>query len=82
MTRHYYAAKSPRGFSNEIDIFRFDNKPDRDAFVDCGDLGAYAITAREAHKILARKDNALTQQYNRLLEWDAGNGEWQWCETP
>jgi hypothetical protein len=79
MTRHYYAAQSPRGFANEVDVCRFGSKAERDAYAaaDHWDVGTEAITARDARRILARKDNDLTQQYNRLLEWDAVDGAWR-----
>jgi hypothetical protein len=67
MNRHYYAAQSPRGFANEINIYRFGSKADRVAFVS-DHFGAETITARDARRILARKDNDLTKQYNRLMD--------------
>ena len=60
MARTYYAAQSPRGFANEINVYSFSSLARRDAWVaqhaDDGDvnaayLGAYAVTAREARKI-------------------------------
>lgn len=57
----YYAAQSPRGFANEVDIHAFSTKAKRDAWVDehadDGDvnsatMGAYAVTQKEARKIV------------------------------
>ena len=56
----FYAAQSPRGFANEIHVYRFATRNERNAWVDehkdDGDVnaatrGAWAITAREAHAI-------------------------------
>ena len=61
MTRQFYAAQSPRGFANEVDVRRFGTKAARDAWVaehaDDGDVnsatrGAYAVTAREARRLV------------------------------
>jgi len=57
--RRYYAAQSPRGFSNEVNYYAFSSKAARDAWVaehaDDGDVnsasrGAYACTKAEALK--------------------------------
>ncbi len=57
--RRYYAAQSPRGFSNEVDYYAFSSKSARDAWVaehaSDGDVnaaycGAYACTKAEALK--------------------------------
>jgi hypothetical protein len=57
----YYAAQSPRGFSNEVNVYRFSDKQKRDAWVaehgHDGDvngaaMGAYTITQKEARKLV------------------------------
>lgn len=57
--RRYYAAQSPRGFSNEVNVYAFSSKAARDAWVDehthDGDVnsaycGAYKVTKAEAIK--------------------------------
>jgi len=64
MIRHYYAAQMPRGFRNEIDVYRFAKKKDRDEWVerhmsdgDCESarLGAWRIRSKTAKSILAEK---------------------------
>lgn len=63
--RRYYAAQSPRGFANEVNVYAFSGRALRDAWVgehaDDGDVnaatqGAYAVTKAEAlrHAGLAR----------------------------
>ena len=75
--RHYYAAQSPRGFANEINVVRFADKAARDQWVDehksdgdCNSAtcGAYAVTAAEAHRIVGYKGDAATDSYNVLHE--------------
>ena len=77
MSRHYYAAQSPRGFGNEITVYRFPSRSARDDYVrqhkdDGGSnsaaLGAYAVTAREAHRIANWPGNATTHSYNVLRD--------------
>lgn len=67
MTR-FYAAQSPRGFSNEIIVHSFGSREARDTWVtehkDDGDVnsatrGAYAITAKHAKKILGCWGDAI-----------------------
>jgi len=75
--RHYYAAQSPRGF-DEVNVYRFAGRSDRDKWVeeheDDGDVnsyacGAYAVTAAEAHKIAGYKGDAITQSYNAMRDY-------------
>jgi hypothetical protein len=77
MSRHYYTAQSPRGFSNEVNVYRFTSKAARDQWVDehandgdCNSAacGAYVVTAAEAHRILRRQGDAVTEVYNTLVE--------------
>lgn len=58
--RNYYAAQSPRGFSNEVDIYIFRSIAERNAWVsehtNDGDAnsahrGAYAVSRAEAARI-------------------------------
>lgn len=58
--RRYYAAQSPRGFSNEVDVYAFSGKALRDAWVaeheHDGDVnsaycGAYVVTKAEALRL-------------------------------
>ena len=69
----YYAAQSPRGFANEINVYSFTSRSARDAWVnehkDDGDVnsatrGAYAVTAREASRIMRDRGDAATDSYN------------------
>ena len=71
--RHYYAAQSPRGFSNEIRVYVFTSRIRRDAWVDehadDGDVnsaarGAYAITYREMRQITGYRGDDATASYN------------------
>lgn len=71
--RKYYAAQSPRGFANEIEVHSFKSRQARDVWVskhaDDGDVnsatrGAYQITAAEAYKIIGDPGDAITQSYN------------------
>ena len=73
----YYAAQSPRGFSNEINVYRFVGRAKRDAWVaahaDDGDsnsaaLGARTITSSEARAILGYRGDAITASHNSLVE--------------
>lgn len=73
----YYAAQSPRGFANEINVYRFNSRRERNAWVkdhaddgDCNSAyqGAYPVTAIAARRILGRKGDAATKQYNSLIE--------------
>ena len=73
----YYAAQSPRGFVNEIAVIRFATREDRDAWVvrhendgdaDSASQGAYAVTARQARKILRYRGDAVTASYNHMVE--------------
>jgi len=63
--RRFYAAQSPRGFANEINVHVFRSRAARDAWVaehaDDGDVnaatrGAYSITSKEARRILGGDD--------------------------
>lgn len=58
--RRYYAAQSPRGFSNEVNVYIFSAKAHRDAWVaehaDDGDvnaatMGAYKVNKAEALRL-------------------------------
>ena len=78
MHRHYYAAQSPQGFANQVNVHIFWTKSARDLWVarhaNDGDVnsasrGAYCVTAKQAHAILTRRSDAVTQQYNQLLDW-------------
>ena len=71
--QNWYAAQSPRGFANEIRVYRFFTREARDAWHeehkhdgDCNSaaLGAYIITAREAARILGCRGDAITQCFN------------------
>lgn len=59
MTKHY-AAQSPRGFANEVNVYSFSSRAKRDAWVEehrhDGDVnsaycGAYSITRKEALRV-------------------------------
>lgn len=73
MTRHFYAAQSPRGFANEIVVHIFPARRTRDAWVaahtDDGDVnsatrGARIIGAGAAYAIAGYRGDAATQSYN------------------
>lgn len=58
--RRYYAAQSPRGFSNEVDVYIFSSLAHRNAWVEehrhDGDAnsaycGAYTVTKQEALRL-------------------------------
>ena len=75
--RRYYAAQSPRGFSNEVVVHVFRTRSDRDAWVleheDDGGVnsatwGAYAVSARHARRIIDSLAIAATQSFNRVIE--------------
>lgn len=75
--RRFYAAQSPRGFANECQVHAFPSRAARDEWVaaheDDGDvnsaaLGAWAITGRQARRILGYRGDAATQCYNSALE--------------
>lgn len=77
MTRKFYAAQSPRGFANEINVHEFGSKAARDAWVakhegdggvNSASCGAYAITAARAKRILAEKGDAATKMHHRLVQ--------------
>lgn len=60
MTKLFYAAQSPRGFANEINVYSFSSMAARNAWVaeheDDGDVnsatrGAYAVTRAKAMQI-------------------------------
>jgi hypothetical protein len=80
MSKHWYAAQSPRGFVNEVNVIRFADKATRDRWVEehkddggsnSAACGAYAVTAAEAHKIAGYKGDAITDSYNRMIDYDA-----------
>jgi hypothetical protein len=73
----YYAAQSPRGFANEVNVHTFATKAARDAWVDRhaddGDVnsasqGAYAITSKRARAILGYRGDSATQSYNSAVQ--------------
>ena len=75
--RKFYAAQSPRGFANEINIHSFSSRKERDAWVaehaNDGDVnsascGAYTITAEKAVKIAGYRGDVITESYNSLVE--------------
>jgi hypothetical protein len=87
MSKHYYAAQSPRGFANEVDVIRFADKATRDQWVeeheddgDCNSaaLGAYAVSAAEARKIAGYKGDAITDSYNSMSDYDADTDSYNW----
>jgi hypothetical protein len=72
----FYAAQSPRGFANEINVHQFRSRKERDAWVaehtDDGDVnsasrGAYVITSRRAKAILAYAGDAATESFNSAV---------------
>ncbi len=74
--RTFYAAQSPRGFANEINVHTFASREERDTWVtvheDDGDVnsaacGARTITSEQARKILAYRGDAATQSYNSAI---------------
>ena len=74
--RRFFAAQSPRGFANEIDVHVFLSRGARDAWVaehwDDGDMnsatrGAYYITAKRAQQILGDRGDAITASYNSAV---------------
>jgi len=82
--RHYYAKQSPRGFANEIEVHKFESRAERDAWVEKhrndGDVnsaacGAEPCAAAEARHILGRKSDALTEQYNDLIDHNIPEGD-------
>jgi hypothetical protein len=69
--RHYYAAHMPRGFSNEVNTYRFTSRKARDQFIRETNDGeerperwAKTITAREALANVRDQGDAATQNYN------------------
>jgi hypothetical protein len=72
---YFYAAQSPRGFSNETNVHAFATEQERNDWVDRhfddGDVnsaacGARVITAKNAAAILHDKGDAATQTYNSM----------------
>ena len=62
--RNFYAAQHPRGFANEVNVYRFASRQARDAWVhlhwDDGDcnaatLGAYTVRYERAVYLAARE---------------------------
>ena len=75
----YYAKQSPRGFSNEINVYAFATKAVRDEWVGRhrfdGDVnsatrGAKICSAKDAKAIVHDLGNELTQSFNRFLDGD------------
>jgi hypothetical protein len=69
----FYAAQSPRGFRNEINVHSFETKAARDQWVakhsDDGDVnsascGAYKVTSRRAREILGFRGDAEIENFN------------------
>lgn len=76
-SRRFYAAQSPRGFANEVEVHVFRSRADRDTWVaehkDDGDVnsaacGAYEVSAKHARYLLGYRGDAITQSYNRPVE--------------
>ena len=72
--RNFYAAQSPRGFSNEVVVHIFASRSERDAWIaekDDDRHGAdrcpWAITARAARRILGERGDAVTHSYNARI---------------
>jgi hypothetical protein len=74
--RKFYAAQSPRGFANEVNVHAFPSREARDAWVakheDDGEVnsaacGARAITSEQARKIRCDRGDAVTQTYNSVI---------------
>ena len=74
--RKFYAAQSPRGFANEIEVHSFGSRAERDAWVSShendGDVnnascGAYVVTARRAREIAGYRGDAATQSFNSII---------------
>ena len=73
--RRFYAAQSPRGFANEVQVRAFPSRRLRDVWVakHDGDVnsasqGAYAITSKRAREILGYRGDGVTQSYNSATE--------------
>jgi hypothetical protein len=75
--RRYFAAQSPRGFANEIDVHSFPSRQARDQWVeaheDDGDVnsasqGARAITSKRARSIVGYGGDAATESFNSVVE--------------
>lgn len=73
----FYAAQSPRGFANEINVHSFSSRKERDTWVaehdNDGDVnsasrGAYAVSAKRAKQILGYRGDAITTSYNATVE--------------
>ena len=68
--RHFYAQRSPRGFSNETETYKFTSMKKRDTFVS-QDEKAHTITSRQAHRNVNWKGDAMTTSYNSdMLDGD------------
>lgn len=72
--RNFYAAQSPRGFSNEVVVHVFSTRAGRDAWVaendddrDGAERCPWAITAKAARRILGDRGDGVTQSYNNLV---------------
>ena len=74
---YYYATQAPHGFANEINVHRFPSRLARDAWVDehlndggvnSASQGARVCTAAAAREIVRRRGDAVTKQYNSLIE--------------
>lgn len=72
----YYAYQRPRGFANEVNVYVFRSRRQRDAWVDehkddgdvdSANLGGKVCTAREAHRLLGASDDETTKYYNQYI---------------
>ena len=75
--RKFYAAQSPRGFANEVEVHSFASRQARDEWVaahaDDGDVnsascGAYTITSKRAREITGYRGDAATESYNSAVK--------------
>jgi len=73
----FYAAQSPRGFANEVNVHTFATKAARDAWVakheddggvNAASQGAYPITSKRARVILGYRGDAATESYNSAVQ--------------
>lgn len=74
--RRFFAAQSPRGFANEVNMHVFPTRSSRDAWVaehcDDGDMnsatqGACSVTAKRARQILGNRGDAIIVGYTSAL---------------
>lgn len=65
----YYAQKCPRGFANEVTVYRFTSRLGRDRFVEVMD-GATVASAADARKLTGWRGDAATENFCRLVDGD------------